>query len=432
MLRRLGLAAVGIVIVAIVFLASVGIDLWTDIIWYQSVGFESVLWTRLGSQLGLFAVALVLALVVLLGNLWLAGRFVPPVDPDKPGVFRSWTDRITEAQRRAEHNARLGGTGPYGVGRQPSGPTFVFETDEIPNLVPVGTWVVALFAVLLALGVAGAVSGAWETLLLWVNRVPFSPTGSVTDPVFGRDVSFFLFELPFFRFVQSLASGLLLAALAVTGARYLLATTEGGEVFVTRVRVHVAVIAGLYLLTIAFGYQLDKYELVYSQAGVATGVAFADANARFMAYDVLTFLSGIAGALLIAGAFTRWLWPLGVVVGVWFAASLAPGPPVPGGHPALLRGPEHVRPGGAVHRQQHRDDAARASASTTGRAAPTAARRRSRGTRSSTRRTRSPTPGCGTTARSRRRWTRSRPCASTTTSTTSTRTATSSTATCAR
>ena len=311
MLRRVGLAAIGIIVLAIVFLASVGIDLWTDIIWYQSVGFDSVFWTRLGAQVGLFAVALVVALVALLGNLWLAGRFVPPADPDKPGVLRSWTDRLAEAQRRAEHNARLGGTGPYGNQRQPAGPTFVFESDDVPDLVPIGTWVVALFAVLLAIGVAGAVSGAWETLLLWVNRVPFSPTSTVTDPVFGKDISFFLFEMPFFRFVQSLASALLLAALAVTGARYLLATTEGGEVFITRVRVHLAVIAGLYLLTIAFGYQLDKYELVYSQAGVAVGVAFADANARFMAYDVLTFLSGIAGALLIAGAFTRWLWPRG-------------------------------------------------------------------------------------------------------------------------
>ena len=60
--------------------------------------------------------------------------------------------------------------------------------------------------------------------------------------------------------------------------------------FVTRVRVHLAVLAGLYLLSIAFGYQLDKYELVYSQAGAGavTGVAYADANARFLAYDVLT------------------------------------------------------------------------------------------------------------------------------------------------
>ena len=54
-------------------------------------------------------------------------------------------------------------------------------------------------------------------------------------------------------------------------------------------------------------------------------MAFADANARFLAYDVLTFLSGIAGALLIAGAFTRWMWPLGAVLIVWFSASIVLG-----------------------------------------------------------------------------------------------------------
>ena len=62
-----------------------------------------------------------------------------------------------------------------------------------------------------------------------------------------------------------------------------------------------------------------------SAMSVATGVSFTDANARFLAYDVLTVLSGLAGALLVAGAFTRWMWPLGVIVGVWFAASIVLG-----------------------------------------------------------------------------------------------------------
>ena len=321
-LRRVGIVAVVIVVLTIVLLGSVGIDLWTDVIWYQSVGFASVLWTRLGAQAGLFVAGLVIGLLVLLGNLWIAGKLVPPPDPERPGRLRVLTERLSDAQRRAEHSARLGGTGSYGGPRAAAPGGFTFEAEDLPDLVPIGTWVIAGFAVLLALGVAGAVSGAWETLLLWVNRVPFSATASVTDPVFGRDISFFLFEIPFFRFVQGLVNGLLLAALLVTGARYLLAATQGGEVFVTRVRVHLAILGGLYLLSVAFGYQLDKFELVYSTAGVAVGVSFTDANARFMAYDVLTFLSGLAGALLVAAAFTRWLWPLGLIVGVWFGASI--------------------------------------------------------------------------------------------------------------
>ncbi len=330
-LGRLGIGAVIIIIVLVLILGGIAVDLWTDVIWYQSVGFDSVFWTRLGAQAGLFVATVVIAAVVLLGNLWLAGRLVPPPDPERPGRLRSLAQRLGEAQRQADRGARMAGgqfRGPFGTPPGPPGrreSTFSFEPEDLPDLVPLARWLIAGFAVLLAIGVAGAVSGAWETLLLWANRVPFSPTGSVTDPVFGRDISFFLFELPFFREIQSVINGLLLASLAVAGARYLVATTGGSEVFVTRVRVHLAVLGGLYLLSVAFGYQLDKYELVYSNAGVATGVAYTDANARFMAYDVLTFLSGLAGALLVAGAFTRWMWPLGLIVGVWFVASIVLG-----------------------------------------------------------------------------------------------------------
>ena len=55
-------------------------------------------------------------------------------------------------------------------------------------------------------GTAGALSGSWETILLWQNRVPFAAAGAtaVVDPVFGRDVSYYLFELPFLRLVQAI------------------------------------------------------------------------------------------------------------------------------------------------------------------------------------------------------------------------------------
>ncbi len=331
LIRRAGLVIVVAVILAALFLAGTVVNLWTDVAWYKSVGFDAVFWTRLGSQAGLFAVGLVVTLVFLLANLWLAGRLLPPPDPSRPGRIREMADRFTEAQRRAEHNARLRGDpiggSPFGGGafgpgiRVSSG----FEPGDIPDVTPLARWAIVGVALLVALGVGGSMAGAWDTISLWVHRVPFSPTESVVDPIFHRDISFFLFELPFWRLLQSAVNGLLIAALLVAGARYLVSALQGAEVFVTRVRVHLALIGGLLLLSIAFGYQLDKYELVYSHAGVATGVAYTDANARFMAYDVLTFLSGIAGALLVAGAFTRWMWPLGLVVGVWFVASLVLG-----------------------------------------------------------------------------------------------------------
>ena len=336
MIRRAGLTIVVVAVIALIILGSAGINLWTDAIWYSSVGFSQVFWTRLSSQAGLFALGLVVALVVLLGNIWLAGRLTPPADPERPGRLRQLGDRFVAAQREAERTGRPGAFG-FGIdddrsirgrpgGLRPDGAggaAMMFEGAELPDMLPLASWAIAGVAVLIAIGIGGALSGSWDTILLWIHRVPFSTTGTVTDPVFGKDISFFLFELPFWRMVQSTVNGLLIAALVAAGARYLVAAAQGGEVFVTRVRVHLALIAGLYLLSVAFGYQLDKYELVYSSnQGVVAGVAYADANARFVAYDVLTFLSGIAGALLVGGAFTRWMWPLGLVVGVWFAASL--------------------------------------------------------------------------------------------------------------
>ena len=331
MLRRLGIGAVVVLVVFILFLAGAGIDLWTDAIWYKSVGYDSVFWTRLGAQVGLFLGALVVALIALFLNLWLAGRLAPPPDPERPGRIRDAVGRLAEAQRQADVSARMTGPGrPWGTNVRISREDVtggLFGDDEVPDLVPLAVVGIAIVAVFIALGIAGSVSGAWTTLLLWLHRVPFSPdgTGLSTDPIFGRDISFFLFDLPFYRFAQSLLSGLLLACLVVAGARYLAHAMRGGEVFVTRVRVHLAVIAGLYLLTIAFGYQLDKYELVHSTSGAVTGVGYTDFNARFLAYDVLTLLSGVAGALLVAGAFTQWVWPLGAIVIVWFSASIVLG-----------------------------------------------------------------------------------------------------------
>ena len=125
----------------------------------------------------------------------------------------------------------------------------------------------------------------------------------------------------FLRLAQGTVNGLVLASLFVAAMGYLVAATRGRDVLATPVRVHLGVLAGMFLLSTAFGYQLDKYELAYSANGVATGVSFTDANARFFAYDLLTVVSGLAAAFLVGGAFTRWLWPLGATMVVWFLAS---------------------------------------------------------------------------------------------------------------
>ncbi|MGK2851796.1 MAG: UPF0182 family membrane protein, partial [Candidatus Limnocylindrales bacterium] len=318
--RHLGWWLTGGILLAFIVLSGVGVDLWTDALWYRSVGFDPVFWTRLGAQVALFVAGGVLTLLVLLGNLWLAGRLVPPPAVEgRGGSFRDLFTRLNEAARQAE----VGGGPGRRFNAEPPRPV-TFSTEDMPDLTPLAGMALVAVSVLIALTVAGSVASGWETVLLWANRVPFSPetASAVADPIFGRDISFFLFELPFLRFGQALFNGLVIAALIVVFSRYLVGAMRGSLVFTTPVRVHLGILAALFLVSVAVGYQLDKFELAYSVRGVATGVSFTDQNAQFFAYDVLTVLSGLAAALLVGGAFTRMLWPLGLTVGVWLLASL--------------------------------------------------------------------------------------------------------------
>jgi len=323
--RYFAVPAVVLALLALVFFGRGLVDLATDVLWYRSVGYEQVLWTRLGAQSGLLAVGALLAVGVLFGNLWLAGRLAgPPPAGSGGGVLRGLVDRLNEAARATEGGGGFGAwsTGPAGS-RPPGG---MADLEGLPALLPLGRFALGTFAGLVALGVAGGISSAWETVLLWQNRVPFAAGGTAAlDPIFSRDIGFFLFELPFLRLVQSVAVGLLVTSLLVVVGRYLLAAVDRGLAFTAPVRLHLAVLGALAILAIGAGYQLDKLELAYSDRGVAAGVSYTDANAQFVAFDLLTVLSLVAAVLLVAGAYTRMVRPVGATVAVWLIASVLVG-----------------------------------------------------------------------------------------------------------
>ncbi len=189
---------------------------------------------------------------------------MPPAEEGRNGgSFRGLFDRLNEAAQAADPDRR-----PGGRWRDDAPRTVTFGTDDIPDLTPFAGIALVAVSVFLAFTIGASVASAWETVLLWANRVPFSSGATaVTDPVFGRDIGFFLFELPFLRLVQALFNGLVVASLLLVFIRYLVGASRGSLVFTTPVRVHLAVLGGLFLLSVAFGYQLDKLELVYSSGG---------------------------------------------------------------------------------------------------------------------------------------------------------------------
>jgi uncharacterized protein len=338
---RFAIALVVVLIALVLALAGVGVDVWTDAIWFRSVGFDSVFWTRLGTQVLLFGGVALLTILVLGFNVVLAGRLAAR-SPGAPGggVAGRWRDRLAEATRDMDRRGWDAGWGGAGGVGGPGGPFGgrarpVVVDAELPDPTPVAVFAILVVGAFIVLGLAGTAAASWETFLLWRNQVPFAAGGAaaVADPVFGRDIGFFLFELPFLRLVQSIANGLILGSLVLAGGRYLLAAARDGLALTSPIRIHLGILAALFLLSVAAGYQLDKFELAYGDHGVAAGVSYADHAARFLALDVLTIVAAIAAAFLVGGAATGLGWPLAGAIAVWLGASVVLG----GIYPELIQ-----------------------------------------------------------------------------------------------
>jgi uncharacterized membrane protein (UPF0182 family) len=288
---------------------TVGIQLTTDAIWYQSIGYAGVFWTRIWSQLGLFVLGAVTAFAAVWLNVWVAGRLIP-----KGKLRRFSLDDFLDRFNMDRYTG--GGFGGGFGGGQPKRPGASASSVEVPDLSRPVFWTMLAIGILVALGLGGLLSSGWATIQLYAHQVTFQ----ANDPTFGKNIGFYVFQLPFFRLVQSYVNTVLLVSIVVVGIRYLVAVVSGAPMS-TPARIHLGILAMLYLWSIAIGYQLDRFELVYStQSTLFTGVSYADANAKFLAFNAMTVVAGFAGAFILGFAYTRWRVPLLLTFMFWISA----------------------------------------------------------------------------------------------------------------
>ncbi|MDY0340934.1 MAG: UPF0182 family protein [Coriobacteriia bacterium] len=282
-----------IVLVALAALSGIAAEFYTDALWYEDLGQSVVFWRGLGWSWGIGALSALLYFGVVFANIRIA-RSLSPVGPRRvpltPGLqFEETIDAIRRALGRS--------TGPAAVG-------------------------VAAVAAIMA-GIAAA--GSWETIALAFNGGSFG----VADAHFGRDIGFFFFTLPAFRFVQQWLTGALLVALLIVAAVYLLAGSirpwDRWRGFDSHVKAHLSVVGGLIIVVQAFGYWLDIFELDYSPRGQVLGASFTDINAQIPAYSILIVIALLSGiALLVNIRFRGWRLPV-IALGAWAAAAVLVG-----------------------------------------------------------------------------------------------------------
>jgi uncharacterized protein len=256
------------ILIGLVVAVCVAAGIWTDLLWFHSVGHAQTFAVTFGTKWALFLIAALFMMIVVGFNAWLAYRMRP-----------------AEAA-----------SGP-----RPQGPE-AYRLLVDPHRRPV---LAALLAVIgLVSGITAA--GNWRTWLLFANRTSFGRT----DPQFHLDISFFVFDYPFLRLVLSyLFAAVLLSLVVAAGAHYLyggLVPQRRGERASTAARTQLFVLAGVFVLLKAAAYWVDRYGIDFSQRGVVrTGASYTDVNAILPAKTVLAVIALICGALFLVGAIAR-------------------------------------------------------------------------------------------------------------------------------
>jgi uncharacterized membrane protein (UPF0182 family) len=184
----------------------------------------------------------------------------------------------------------------------PQGPVFkvegnVYELKKIdPNLLnlikQLGIFI-ALFAAIMA-AMAGA--GYWEEVLLFTG----SKAAGIADPVFGRDVSFYLFRLPLAGIINGAIGILIIVGIIITALNYALrggANYVGGTLAMDRkVKIHLASLLSLWLINLALKFYLDRYDLLFSEHGLLYGASYTDIHAKLPMLTLLLVLSLVIAA----------------------------------------------------------------------------------------------------------------------------------------
>ncbi|MCU0849357.1 MAG: UPF0182 family protein [Spirochaetes bacterium] len=168
---------------------------------------------------------------------------------------------------------------------------------------------VVLAAAIIAVGfiMGGAASAYWKEYLMFFNGVPFD--GAPHDPIFDRDIGFYIFTLPFLQFLYGWAMAMLVLSSLFSIVFHVL----NGGIFMGKGRIELSLFARAHISTLlagvvflfGLGYRLSAYELLFAKTGKFYGAGYTAVNANLMAYNVCMVISIAAAALLLFNIFKR-------------------------------------------------------------------------------------------------------------------------------
>jgi uncharacterized membrane protein (UPF0182 family) len=263
------LIVVALIVVGFIFFANV----WTDVLWYQQLGFFEVFLTENLVRMAIFVAGFALMFGAVFFAIRIAYHARPVYAPDS-----EIRDNLNRYQ---------------------------VQLEPVRRVVMIG------LPVLFGLFAGSAAASQWQKVLLFLNQEPFGQN----DPQFGLDISFYLMTLPFLGFVTGfLISVTIVAGIAGILTHYLYGSIRIMErgIFTSRAaQIHLAVTGAAFLLLLGINFWLDRYSSVQNTGGRWAGALYTDVNAVIPTKSILAVAAALVAVLfIIAAVLGKWRLPV--------------------------------------------------------------------------------------------------------------------------
>ncbi|MGQ0814286.1 MAG: UPF0182 family protein, partial [Gemmatimonadota bacterium] len=280
------LVVIGLILVLITSRFVVGF--YTDALWFQQVGYASVFWTRFKTEVITRAVTALFGGLVVLGNLWIVTRQLGPVHV-----------------RRRYGNLEI--------------------SEQIPrNMVRIGVLIASVLAGWWLSGVKFS-GGMSLRLLTMLERAPWG----VSDPLFDRDLSFYVFTLPvlyqiveFLMLVALWSLVLSLIGYALVGA---IRMRENRLEIDTSPRAHALLLLASLLVLTGVHLWIGRYSILFQGSGFNNAIGYTDVHARLPAQRISAMFAVLTGGALVFTALRRVWVPTFVAGGLLLLAGIGGG-----------------------------------------------------------------------------------------------------------
>ncbi len=264
----LTLAVVGIVVVGFSLFAG----LWTDKLWFGSLGYGSVFGKLLGTKILLFLIFGGAMAIIVGVNLFFAFRLRP--------MFRPHSPEQANLERYRE------------------------------VVTPLRRWLLIGVSVVFGIFAGVSATGKWRSYLLWSNREDFGKA----DPFFGKDIGFYVFSLPWLHFLVDFAMTALFTALVLAAVVHYLyggiRLQSASDRVSGAAQAQLSAVFGLFLLLKGVDYWLDRFDLTSHSGSLITGMSYTREHSVLPAKNILMFIAVICALLFFANIVRRtWLLP---------------------------------------------------------------------------------------------------------------------------